>query len=107
LGQRADEIRGLGGTVLGVAVTATFSQLAFADSLGIDFPLLSDWDRTVCSAYGVRYDVWKGHAGLAKRSLFVVDRGGTVRYSWVTDDALVLPDLDAAMDALRTCARAG
>lgn len=107
MGQRADEIRGLGGTVLGVAVTATFSQLAFADSLGIDFPLLSDWDRTVCQAYGVRYDVWKGHAGLAKRSLFVVDRGGTVRYRWATDDALVLPDLDEAMDVLRTCAGAG
>ena len=87
--------------MLAVAVTATFSQQAFAASLGVDFPLLSDWDRTVCAAYGVRYDVWKGHAGLAKRSVFVIDRGGTVRYRWVTDDALVLPDLDAVVAALR------
>ncbi|MGY1591657.1 redoxin domain-containing protein [Geodermatophilus sp. SYSU D00965] len=101
LGQRADEIRALGADVLAVAVTATFSQQAFARSLGVDFPLLSDWDRTVCADYGVRYDVWKGHAGLAKRSVFVIDRDGVVRYRWVTDDALVLPDLDAVVAALR------
>ncbi|MGY1692388.1 redoxin domain-containing protein [Geodermatophilus sp. SYSU D01105] len=101
LGHRAGEIRALGADVLAVAVTATFSQQAFARSLGVDFPLLSDWDRTVCADYGVRYDVWKGHAGLAKRSVFVIDRDGVVRYRWVTDDALVLPDLDAVVAALR------
>jgi glutaredoxin-dependent peroxiredoxin len=101
LGHRAGEIRALGADVLAVAVTATFSQQAFAAQLGVDFPLLSDWDRTVCAAYGVRYDVWKGHAGVAKRSVFVLDRDGTVRYRWVTDDALVLPDLDAVVAAVR------
>jgi glutaredoxin-dependent peroxiredoxin len=50
----------------------------------------------------VQYDVWKGHHGLAKRSVFVVDRDQIVRYRWVTDDALVLPDFDAVVDTLRT-----
>lgn len=86
--------------MLGIAVTATFSQQAFARSLGIDFPLLSDWDRTVCGAYGVRYDAWKGHTGLAKRSMVVVDTDGVVRYRWSTDDAAVLPDLDEIVDVL-------
>jgi glutaredoxin-dependent peroxiredoxin len=103
LGQRVEEIRALGAEVLGVAVTATFSQQAFAASLGVDFPLLSDWDREVCAAYGVQYDVWKGHRGLAKRSVFVVDPDGVVRYRWVTEDALELPDLDEAVRALRAC----
>ena len=106
MGQRAAEIRALGADLLAVAVTATFSQQAFAESLGVDFPLLSDWDREVCAAYGVRYDVWKGHRGLAKRSVFVVDTDRVVRYRWVTDDALVLPDLDEAVQALRACATA-
>jgi peroxiredoxin len=101
LGRRAEEIRALGADILAVAVTATFSQQAFAESLGVDFPLLSDWDREVCSAYGVRYDVWKGHAGLAKRSVFVLDRDRTVRYRWVTDDATVLPDLDEVVATLQ------
>jgi glutaredoxin-dependent peroxiredoxin len=103
LGQRVEEIHALGAEVLGVAVTATFSQQAFAASLGIDFPLLSDWDREVCAAYGVQYDVWKGHRGLAKRSVFVIDPDRVVRYRWVTDDALVLPDFDEAVEVLRAC----
>ena len=106
MGQRAAEIRALGGDLLAVAVTATFSQQAFAEHLGVDFPLLSDWDREACAAYGVQYDVWKGHRGLAKRSVFVVDTDRVVRYRWVTDDALVLPDLDEAVQALRACAAA-
>lgn len=90
----------MGAQILGIAVTATFSQQAFAASLGIDFPLLSDWDRTTCAAYGVHYDIWKGHAGLAKRSLFVIDRGGVVRYRWVSDDAAVVPDFAEVMPVL-------
>jgi peroxiredoxin len=101
LGRRAEEIRALGADIMAVAVTATFSQQAFAKSLGVDFPMLSDWDREVCSAYGVRYDVWKGHAGLAKRSVFVVDRDRTVRYRWAGDDASVLPDLDEIVATLQ------
>lgn len=51
-------------------------------------------------------DVWKGHRGLAKRAVFVVDREQVVRYRWVTDDALVLPELDAAAQSVRACAGA-
>lgn len=90
----------MGAQILGIAVTATFSQQAFAVSLGIDFPLLSDWDRTTCAAYDVRYDIWKGHAGLAKRSLFVIDREGIVRYRWETDDAAVVPDFAEVLPVL-------
>lgn len=83
-----------------MAVTATFSQMAFAKHLEAPFPLLSDWDRTTCAAYGVRYDTWKEHDGLAKRSLFVIDGDGTIRYRWVSEDALVLPDLGEALGVL-------
>lgn len=85
---------------MAIAVTAIFSQQAFARSLGVSFPLVSDWGREVCAAYGVRYEVWKGHDGLAKRSIFVLDREQVVRYRWVTDDALVHPDLGAVTSAV-------
>lgn len=101
MGQVAGEIRSLCGEVAAIAVTATFSQQRFATDLGVDFPLLSDWGREVCAAYGVRYDVWKGHDGLAKRSVFVVDRDGVVRYRWLTDDAEQVPDYSEAVDAIR------
>jgi len=78
--------------------------MAFAEHLGIDFPLLSDWEGMVAESYGVRYDVWKGHRGLAKRSLFVIDQAGTITYRWVTDDALVLPPLDELLAAVKNAA---
>jgi peroxiredoxin len=102
LGQKLREIEGLGAQAVAVAVTTTFSQRAFARSIKARFPLLSDWGRATCAAYGVRYDVWKGHDGVAKRSVFAIDRNGVIRYRWVTDDALVLPDLDEAIDVLRS-----
>lgn len=90
-----------------VAVTATFSQMAFAQHTGLPFPLLSDWGGEVSEAYGVRYDEWKGHRGLAKRSVFVIDRQRVIRYAWVTDDALVLPPLMDAVAALEAVAEKG
>jgi peroxiredoxin len=100
LGQRIEDIEGGGAGLAAIAVTATFSQLAFSDHLGARFPMLSDWGGSTCEAYGVRYDEWKGHAGVAKRSLFVIDRGGMIRYRWVTEDALVMPDLEEPLRLL-------
>jgi peroxiredoxin len=90
--------------LVAIAVTATFSQMAFAEKLGIDFPLLSDWEGATCTAYGVRYDTWKGHKGLAKRSVFVIDRDGYITYKWSNDDALTLPEFDEVMAAITSVA---
>lgn len=100
MGHRVEDIEDTGASAAAIAVTATFSQMAFAEQFGIGFPLLSDWGGRTAEAYGVRYDVWRGHEGLAKRSVFVIDRDGIIRYRWVTDDALVLPDLDEAIAVL-------
>lgn len=83
-----------------IAVTATFSQMAFADTTGVTFPLLSDWGGATAEAYGVRYEGWKGHVGVAKRSVFVIGTDAVIRYRWVTDDALELPPLEDAMRVL-------
>ena len=97
MGQIESDVEELGGRVAAIAVTATFSQMAFASHLGIGFPLLSDWGGATAGAYGVRYDSWKGHDGIAQRSVFVIDREGVVRYKWATEDALQLPDLGEAV----------
>jgi peroxiredoxin len=100
LEQRIPAIEAAGGSAVAIAVTATFSQQQFARDLQLSYPLLSDWNREVSQAWGVAYTEWKGHRGVAKRSVFVVDRAGVVRYHWVTDDALQLPDIDEAVAAL-------
>lgn len=100
MGQHLSEIRRLGADVVAIAVTAIYAQQAFAASLDADFALLSDWSGAVTRAYGVEYDSWKGHAGLAKRSVFVVDQQGILRYRWVADDASVQPDFEGALTKL-------
>ncbi|HEX2370174.1 MAG TPA: redoxin domain-containing protein [Acidimicrobiia bacterium] len=100
MGQIESNVEDHGGRVAAIAVTATFSQIAFASQLDIGFPLLSDWGGAVADAYGVRYDSWKGHEGIAKRSIFVIDPQGVIRYKWVTEDALQLPDLAEAVAVL-------
>lgn len=107
MGSLTPEIRRLGVEPVAVAVTATFSQIAFSETLGVDFPMLSDWEGETAHAYGVQYDTWKGHSGLAKRSVFIIDTDHTVRYRWVSDDALMEPDLNEAMGVLRDMTRAG
>jgi peroxiredoxin len=74
--------------------------MAFAEKLGVDFPMLSDWEGTTSAAYGVRYNTWKGHRGLAKRSVFVIDRDGLITYAWSDDDALTLPEFDVVMEEI-------
>lgn len=102
MGQLESQIRSLGASVAAIAVTATFSQMAFAAELGVAFPMLSDWDGSVTHGFGVQYGEWKGHAGVARRSVFVVDADGVIRYRWITDDALEEPDLGEAVEVLRT-----
>jgi peroxiredoxin len=93
-------MREAGAEPIALAVTATFSQIAFAETLGADFPMLSDWEGTVANAYGVQYEEWKGHSGLAKRSVFLVDEQRRIVYRWLSEDALIVPDLYEALDAI-------
>jgi peroxiredoxin len=54
--------------------------------------------------YGVMYTREQPHRegffGISKRAVFVVDSGGVVRYAWITDDALVEPDVDQVLAAV-------
>lgn len=107
LGQMSARVEQTGASMAAIAVTATFSQMAFAEATGVTFPLLSDWGGSTAEAYGVRYEEWKGHSGVAKRSVFVVGTDGKIRYRWVSEDALVLPPLNEALEALTTHTREG
>ena len=75
-----------------------------AKQLDLQFPLLSDLNREVVRQYGVMYTRDRPHRegvyGICKRAVFVVDRGGTVRYAWVTDDSLQESDLNEVLGAV-------
>jgi glutaredoxin-dependent peroxiredoxin len=95
-----NEFSNLEAQVLGVSVDSRFALKAFADQNKIEYPLLSDFNKEVSKAYGVQYENFLGLLGVAKRSVFVIDRDGTIRYRWVTEDAKVKPQLPEIRQAL-------
>lgn len=104
LGQLPGEIRVFGAEPVAVAVTATFSRMKLTEELGGDSPMLSDWDGVVVNGYGAQYREWKGHTGVAKRSVFVIDTTRRIQYRWMTDDALEIPNLTEAVRVLESLA---
>lgn len=92
----------LGAEVLGISVDAPFSQKAWAAQNGIKIPLLSDFNKEVSAKYGALYENFLAFKGVSKRSAFVVDKKGTVRYAWISEDAKVKPDFEAIKKLLGT-----
>ena len=90
----------LGAEVVGISVDSPFSLQAWAEKEGITIPLLSDFNKEVSAAYGAQYDDLLGFRGVAKRSAFVVDREGVVRFASVSEDAEVVPDFEAIKSCL-------
>jgi len=87
-----NDFAGLGAAVLAISVDSIFSHKAFAAHHGITIPLLSDFNKTASQAYAVLYPELMGLKGVAKRAAFVLDREGIVRYAWVSEDPLKVPD---------------
>lgn len=90
----------LDAAVVAVSVDSPFVNQRFAAEYGLGFPVVSDFNREAMTAWGVRNDDFYGLRGVAHRSVFVVDRQGTVAYAWMTEDADVLPDLEAVRRVL-------
>ena len=77
---------------------SVFSHQAFATELGgLPFELIGDFERKMVTAYGVRRDDVEGYSGMAKRSVFVIDRKGIVRWTWLRTREEPLPDYDAVI----------
>ncbi len=83
--------------LFGVSVDGCWSHLAFAKDRRLRFPLLSDFEPRGDVAR--RYGVFRPTEGVAERSLFVVDRGGTIAWSW-TSPTGVCPGVDGILDVL-------
>jgi peroxiredoxin len=85
----------LNAQVLGISIDSRHSHKAFGEHLGLEFPLLSDFERQVCQAYGVLRQ-----GGFAERALFVIDKQGIIRYAHVNPIGEV-PDNQPVLDVLR------
>ncbi|MEP6676356.1 MAG: redoxin domain-containing protein [Ferruginibacter sp.] len=91
--------------VFGISVDALFSLGKFREEQHLNFPLLSDFNKETSAAYGSLYETWKyDMKGVSKRSAFVIDKEGIVRYAEVLEDTLDLPDFEAINQLLTSFA---
>lgn len=93
--------RDLNAAVYGISVDSPFTLEVMAQKEGINFPLLSDFNKEVASAYDVLYPDLLGFKGIAKRSAFVINKDGVITFSSSSDDPHVLPDFEAIAAALK------
>ena len=92
----------LNAEVLAISVDSLFTLDKFKSEQGYNFPLLSDWNKDVSASYGALYDEFVlGMKGVSKRSAFVVDKEGKIRYAEVLENAGELPNFAAINETLK------
>ncbi len=92
----------LNAKVLAISIDSLFSLRKYKEEQGLNFDLLSDFNKEVCGWYGSQYDVFINNMkGVAKRSAFVVDKDGIIRYAEVLENSGDVPNLDAVRNVLK------
>jgi peroxiredoxin len=93
----------LNAQVIGISVDSPYAQKAFADAHGLNFTLLSDYNREAVRAFDVQDPNFAGGTmpGVAMRSVFVLDARGVVRFKWVAPTQTTEPDYAAVEAAVR------
>jgi peroxiredoxin len=94
--EEISQFEGLGAQVVAIGPGEVSSKEAFASAHGFAFPLLADTDKAVARAYGVL-----GPAGFYRRSVFVVDPGGVIRYAHRATAGLSFKRSDELVAAIR------
>lgn len=95
-------LKSLGAQVVGISVDGPFANKIFTENRHLNFPILSDYKREVINKYGIvmaNLGSLEGY-NAAKRSVFVLDENGIVRYRWVSDNPLVEPNYDEIRSSL-------
>ena len=88
------KLDGMKAKVVGISVNDPWSSREFAEKNMLTFPLLCDYKREVIRLYDVELPNFAGLDGYtaAKRSVFILDKQGIVRYTWISDNPGVEPN---------------
>jgi peroxiredoxin len=97
-----EELKGYDAQILGISVDGPFANKIFTENRHLNFPLLSDYKRETIKNYGI---VMPNLGPLqdynaAKRSVFVLDSTGKIKYRWISDNPLIEPNYHEIKDVL-------
>ena len=81
--------------VMGISVDSLHTLAKYKAEQHLNFPLLSDFNKDVSIAYDSLYEQFGYNMkGVSKRSAFVIDKEGVVRYAEVLENASEVPDFE-------------
>lgn len=93
----------LNAEVLGISIDSVFTQKRFKEDQKLNFELLSDFNKEASAAYSSLYENFIfGTKGVSKRSAFVIDKEGIIRYAEILENASEQPNYDAIQNCLRS-----
>jgi peroxiredoxin len=82
--------------VFAISVDSVFTLKKFKEEQQFNFTLLSDFNKEASAAYGSLYNDWiLDMKGVSKRSAFVIDKEGIIKYAQVLESAGDIPDFNA------------
>ncbi len=88
--------------VFGISVDALHTLAKYKAEQQLNFTLLSDFNKDVSRSYDSIYEMFGYNMkGVSKRSAFVIDKEGIVRYTEVLDNAGEVPKFDAIQEILK------
>lgn len=91
-----DDFRALGAEVVASSVDSPWALDKFAEATGFNGTLVSDFNHDISKSYGV----FNPDARISRRSVFIIDRAGTLRWQWIAEPGQ-LPDDQELLDVLR------
>lgn len=91
----------MGAEVVGISSDSHFTHRAFAQKLGLHFPLLSDFERETASSYVGFFDDVVGYRRVGRRGVVIVDQSSVVRWTWFADVPTDIPDGEEVRQALQ------
>ena len=79
--------------VFGISVDSLHTLAKFKSEQSLNFSLLSDFNKEASALYGSLYEMFSYNMkGVSKRSAFVIDKDGIVRYAGVLENASEQPN---------------
>lgn len=95
------EYEQLNAQILAISADSLYALNRWKQEQGFNFPLLSDFNKTVSKKYDTLYKEFVYEMkGVPKRSAFVIDRDGLLRYAEVLENAGELPNFEAIKKTL-------
>lgn len=77
--------------ILAISVDSIYSHGAWAAVRGLNFPLLADFNPK--GEVARQYQVYRNTDGFSERALFIIDRDGMIRYSYVSPELHKIPSI--------------